>query len=81
MVEELPDLHKIKSLRQLDIFQCNKLKKFPKEFGEVGAFPLLEKFAVVELNELEELPIIEDGAMSSLKIVTIMLCESLKMFP
>ena len=36
---------------------------------------------MVQLDELEELPIIEEGAMPSLKIVSIMLCETLKMFP
>jgi hypothetical protein len=81
MLEELPDLHRVKSLRKLDILNCIKLKKFPKEFGEIGAFSLLEKFSMVQLDELEELPIIEEGAMPSLKIVTIMLCETLKMFP
>jgi hypothetical protein len=81
MLEELPDLHRIKSLRKLDIFNCIKLKRFPKEFGEIGALSLLEKFSMVQLDELEELPIIEEGAMPSLKIVTIMLCETLKMFP
>lgn len=81
MLEELPDLHQLKSLKRLDIFNCTKLKRFPKEFGERGAFPLLEQFSMVRLKELEELPIIEEGGMPSLNIVTIMLCETLKMFP
>lgn len=34
-----------------------------------------------ELNNLEELPEVEEGAMPSLKIFTVILCEGLKMFP
>eukprot|EP00253_Pinus_taeda_P015978 PITA_15978 len=37
-LEDLPDLHKLTSLKRLDIFNCVKLRKFPKEFGEIGAF-------------------------------------------
>jgi hypothetical protein len=80
-LEELPDLHKLKSLRQLDIFRCPKLKNFSKEFCQPGAFVLLEVFSLAELDELEELPIVEEGAMSSLKLFTIMKCEALKTLP
>lgn len=83
MLEELPELHKLRSLRQLDICHCSKLKKFPKEFAEKGAFPLLEIFSLIELDELEELPTIisEEGVMSSLKIFTLIKCEALKRLP
>jgi Leucine-rich repeat (LRR) protein len=81
MLEELPALHRLKSLRQLDIVYCTKLKRFPKGFGETGAFLSLEKLSMFELNNLEELPEVEEGAMTSLKIFTIILCEGLKMFP
>ena len=80
-LEELPDLHKLINLRKLEIYSCFKLKKFPKKFGEKGAFPLLKIFSLVNLRELEELPIIEEGAMSSLTILTIVSCEALKMLP
>lgn len=55
------------------------MKRFSKEFGATGVFLLLEFFSIVELNELEELPIVEEGAMPLLKTFTIMLCEVLKM--
>jgi hypothetical protein len=82
-LEELSDLQKLKGLRQLHIYRCSKLKKFPIEFGEKGAFPFLEIFSLVELDELEELPAIieEEDVMPSLKIFTIMKCEALKMLP
>lgn len=80
-LEELPDLHKLRNLRQLDIYKCIRLKRFSKEFGATGVFLLLEFFLIVELNELEELPIVEEGAMPLLKTFTIMLCEVLKMIP
>jgi hypothetical protein len=41
----------------------------------------LEIFSLVWLHELEELPLIHEGAMPSLKIFTMMQCEALKMFP
>jgi len=76
-------LQKLKGLRQLHIYRCSKLKKFPVEFGEKGAFPFLEIFSLVKLDELEELPVIieEEDVMPSLKIFTIMKCEALKMLP
>ena len=39
MLEELSDLHKLKGLRQLYIYSCSKLKKFPIEFSEKGTYP------------------------------------------
>jgi len=50
MLEKLPDLHKLERLRKLDIFNCPKLKNFPKEFGEYGAFSLLDIFSLGELD-------------------------------
>jgi len=81
MLQELPDLHKLKNLRQLDILDCPKLKSFPEEFGQSGTFSLLEIFSLGNLDELEELPIVEEGAMPSLKLFTIMKCEALKKLP
>jgi Leucine-rich repeat (LRR) protein len=80
-LEELPDLHKLSSLKYLVINKCPKLKKFPREFTELGAFPSLEIFSLVYLNELEELPLIKEGAMSMLKVFTMMECEVLKLLP
>ena len=80
-LEELPDLYNLRSLRRLDIFKCIKLKRFSKEFGDTGTFPLLENFAIVNLSELEELPKLQEGAMPRLKVFTIMLCEALKKVP
>lgn len=81
MVEELPGLHTMGSLRKLEIVHCSKLKRFSDKFGEKGAFPVLEIFSLVDLKELEELPMIEEGGMPSLKIFTIMFCEALKILP
>ena len=82
-LEELLELHKLNILRQLDICYCSKLKKFLKEFGEKGVFLLLEIFSLVELDELEKLPIIisEEGVMLSLKIFTLIKCEALQRLP
>jgi len=80
-LEELPDLHKLSSLKYLVINKCPKLKKFPREFTELGAFPSLEIFSLVNLNELEELPLIKEGAMSMLKIFTVMKCQALQVLP
>jgi hypothetical protein len=38
-LEELSYVHKLRSLKQIDIFYSPKLKKFPIEFSEVGVFP------------------------------------------
>jgi len=81
MLEELPHLHKLKSLKQLRIIRCPKLSRLPEEFGENGAFSLLEIFSLVGLEKLEELPKIEEGAMASLQIFTIMDCQALTMLP
>jgi hypothetical protein len=42
MLEELPNLHELQNLKQLEISKCFNIRKFPKEFGEVEAFPRLE---------------------------------------
>lgn len=81
MLEELPHLHKLRSLRQLRIIRCHKLRRFPNEFGEMGAFPSLEIYSLVELNQLEELPEVEEGAMASLQIFTVMECPALRPLP
>lgn len=81
MLEKLPHLHKLRSLRQLRIVRCPKLKRFPNEFGEMGAFPSLEIYSLVELNQLEELPVVEEGAMASLQIFTVMECPALRPLP
>jgi len=41
----------------------------------------LEILSLVGLDELEELPLIYEGAMPSLKIFSMMQCEALKMLP
>jgi len=82
-LEDLPSLHKMKSLRELRVHGCSKLKKLPTEFGEKGAFPALEVFSLSHLNELEELPtiMVKEDVMPLLKIFTIMKCEALKLLP
>jgi len=81
MLEELSHLHQLKTLRELQIFKSSKLRKFSEEFGYKGAFPMLEIFSLVELENLEEFPKIETGAMSSLETFTIMECQALKILP
>jgi Leucine-rich repeat (LRR) protein len=80
-LEDLPDLHKLNSLKHLVIYDCPKLKKFPRGFNELGSFPSLEIFSLVYLKELEELPLIKEGAMSMLKVFTMMDCEALQLLP
>ena len=81
LLDELPHLHNLKSLRQLEIIDCPKVRKFPKEFGHKGAFPVLEIFSLAWLPMLEELPLIEEGAMASLQIFTMMACTTLNILP
>jgi hypothetical protein len=81
VLEELPHLHKLKSLRQLEIIRCSKLRRFPIEFGDTGTFCLLEIFSLAWLPMLEELPVIEEGAMTSLQIFTMMACTTLNILP
>ncbi|GLJ27012.1 hypothetical protein SUGI_0529330 [Cryptomeria japonica] len=57
------------------------IKKFPKEFGKVGGFPKLELFLAVEMKRLEKLPIVEKGALPSLKTLAITKCEALQRLP
>jgi disease resistance protein RPS2 len=80
-LEDLPDLHKLSSLKYLVIFNCPKLKKFPREFTELGAFPSLEIFSLVYLDELEELLPIKEGAMPMLKVFTMVECIVLQLLP
>lgn len=80
-LEELPHLHKLKGLRQLEIIECPRISLFPTKFGRKGAFPLLETFSLAWLPTLKELPVIEKGAMASLKIFTIMACTTLNILP
>jgi hypothetical protein len=39
MLEDLSVLHNLKGLKQLYIFSCSKLKKFPIEFSEKRIYP------------------------------------------
>ncbi|GLJ27013.1 hypothetical protein SUGI_0529390 [Cryptomeria japonica] len=78
LTERLPALHKLRSLKQLEIIYCPNIEKFPEEFGKAGGFPKLELFSVVEMEKLEQLPIVEEGALPSLKTLTIMNCEALQ---
>ncbi|GLJ28870.1 hypothetical protein SUGI_0569040 [Cryptomeria japonica] len=81
MLKQLPDLHKLVRLKQLDIVRCTNIENLPKEFGENGAFPMLETFSLVCLDKLEELPRLEEEAMPSLKVFSLVLCEALQMLP
>ena len=81
MLEKLPHLHELQSLKQLHIVGCSSLTKLPVELGENNAFPLLEILSLVELPHLKELPTLEEGAMSFLQIFTLMNCEKLEMLP
>lgn len=81
VLEELPHLHKLNSLRRMELIHCPKISKLPKEFGHREAFPLLEIFSLVGLDSLKELPKVEEDAMLSLQIFTIMECQALEIFP
>ncbi|GLJ28798.1 hypothetical protein SUGI_0567740 [Cryptomeria japonica] len=81
MLKQLPALHKLPSLKHLDIVNCPNIEKFPEEFGKGGAFPKLEVFSVVDMMKLEQLPVVEGGALPSLKTLTIMKCEALQRLP
>ncbi|GLJ28839.1 hypothetical protein SUGI_0568310 [Cryptomeria japonica] len=81
MLNQLPALHNLPSLKQLDIVKCPNIEKFPEEFGKGRGFPKLEIFSVLELEKIEQLPIVEEGALPSLKTLTIMKCEALQRLP
>jgi hypothetical protein len=81
MLEDFQHLHKLQSLRQLEIILCSKVKKIPQKFGEKEVFPLLKIFSLVGLQNLQELPEIEEGAMSSLEIFNMMDCPKLNVLP
>lgn len=74
-------MHELKNLRQLDILHCDKIRTIPKEFGRRGSFPVLEIFSLVGLYSLKELPIVEEGALLSLRVFTLMKCEALERLP
>lgn len=80
-LKELPELHKLECLKQLDIIQCPTMETFPTSFGETGAFPKLELLSLVQLPKLPELPVLEPGAMPCLKIFSIIECKALKELP
>ncbi|GLJ28848.1 hypothetical protein SUGI_0568480 [Cryptomeria japonica] len=81
MLKQLPLLHKLTNLKHLQIVACRNIEKFPEEFGNEGAFPKLEVFSLVEVERIEHLTIVEGGALPSLKILTVMKCESLQRIP
>ncbi|GLJ27014.1 hypothetical protein SUGI_0529430 [Cryptomeria japonica] len=81
ILERLPALHKLPSLKQLIIKNCPNIEKFPEEFGKAGGFPKLEVFSVVKLRMLEQLPLLQEGALPSLRILTMMKCEALQRLP
>ncbi|GLJ28852.1 hypothetical protein SUGI_0568530 [Cryptomeria japonica] len=80
-LKQLPPLQKLENLKHLQIVKCPNIEKFPEEFGKGGGFPKLEVFSVVEVDKLEQLPMVEEGALPSLKILTIMKCEALQRLP
>ncbi|GLJ28787.1 hypothetical protein SUGI_0567560 [Cryptomeria japonica] len=81
MLKQLPALHKLASLKHLKIMKCPNIEKFPEEFGKLGGFLKLEVFSVMEVEKLEQLPVVEEGALPSLKTLAIMKCEELQRLP
>jgi hypothetical protein len=81
MLEELPYLHKLESLKRLEIIECSRLKKLPQEFGDEGVFSSLKMFSLVMLHELKEFPEKKEGAMPLLQKFMIVECPALKIFP
>ncbi|GLJ28457.1 hypothetical protein SUGI_0559840 [Cryptomeria japonica] len=80
-MSKLPALHMLPSLKHLNIVACPNIEKFPEEFGKERAFPNLEVFSIVGMKKIEQLPRVEEGALPSLKRLTIMKCEALQMLP
>ncbi|GLJ28844.1 hypothetical protein SUGI_0568410 [Cryptomeria japonica] len=80
-LKQLPAFHKLTNLKHLQIVACHNIEKLPDEFGKEGAYPKLEVFSVVEVQKIEQLPIVKQGALPSLKILTIMKCEALQRIP
>ncbi|GLJ15860.1 hypothetical protein SUGI_0261790 [Cryptomeria japonica] len=78
MLEQLPALHKLASLKHLEIVESPNIEKFPEEFGKGGGFPKLEVFSVVGVEKMQQLPIVEEEALPSLKTLTIMKCKALE---
>jgi len=73
MWEELPHSHKMNNLKRLEIIDCSRLKKVPREFGDNEAFSSLEICSIVGSHELEEFPLF--------KTFIIVECSSLRIFP
>ncbi|GLJ28840.1 hypothetical protein SUGI_0568320 [Cryptomeria japonica] len=74
-------LFDLPSLKHLHIVECPNIEKFLEEFSKKRGFSKLEVFSVVKLRKLEQLPIVEEGALPSLKRLTIMKCEALQRLP
>ncbi|GLJ28773.1 hypothetical protein SUGI_0567340 [Cryptomeria japonica] len=81
MLKQLLALHIHPSLKHLKIIECPSIEKFPEEFGKEGAFPRLEVFSIVELEKLQQIAMVEEGALPSLKTLTIMKCEAFQILP
>jgi Leucine-rich repeat (LRR) protein len=69
-LESLPALNTLKMLSNLNILQCESIKKLPDSFTSSGAFPSLKELdcsgsGLVEFSE------VEDGAMPKLQILNL----------
>ncbi|GLJ14876.1 hypothetical protein SUGI_0242020 [Cryptomeria japonica] len=75
---DYPELQRMPNLVMLWIEGNRKCKELPKAFGKSGGFPHLRFFAIWGLEELEEFPELEEGAMACLEEFRLQACHKVK---
>ncbi|GLJ14365.1 hypothetical protein SUGI_0232100 [Cryptomeria japonica] len=66
------------NLVRLELGRNSKCRELPKAFGNSGRFSHLRFFSIQDINELEGLPELEEGAMACLEELNIEHCRNLK---
>ncbi|GLJ39916.1 hypothetical protein SUGI_0816190 [Cryptomeria japonica] len=75
---DYPELQTMPNLVRLELSGNDKCKELPKAFGQRGGFRHLRFFKIDCFNDLEEIPELEEGAMSCLEEFHLCNCTKVK---
>eukprot|EP01018_Ginkgo_biloba_P022971 Gb_24281 [translate_table: standard] len=78
---DYPALETMPNLRLLILWRNKSCNVLRNEFGKSGGFPKLEKLVLTNFQVLEELPVLEDGAMPMLRLLEVSESPRLKKMP
>ncbi|GLJ19576.1 hypothetical protein SUGI_0353770 [Cryptomeria japonica] len=78
---DYPSLQNIPNLQSLVLGKDSRCRELPEKFGESGGFPKLVRLLITDFSRLKELPVLEEGAMQRLEVLSIGNCPRVKKVP